>query len=339
MNRDRSVRQQSTLSREACREWCSTGPLVVQYRAPTTDGTSDHIISGAFVAATLAGLCLQLAVLPLWLLPADPAWGWLLVPIALLTTPFWSLIHEAIHGTLLRERKWNDRLGRILAIGYGAPFIVLKTGHLLHHRYSRTRRQRTEIYDPARSSWAVAAPGYYLLLLGGLYLAEVASVLLVAAPRWLWRYVARRLDSPDTDTGMLLDGIRRRHLRQFRADGVAVILVYAAASVGYGRHVWMLAAALAARAVLISVADNAYHYGTRLDAPLEAMNLRLPRPMERFVLAFNLHSVHHRHPGLRWYELRSAFAADDDQFHLGWFTAAARQLRGPISAEDLRPVP
>jgi fatty acid desaturase len=316
-------------------------PLVVQNGVPTTAGTSGHLISSLLVAIALAGLGLQLAVLPLWLLPADSGWGWLLVPMALLTTPFWSLIHEAIHGTLLRERIWNDRFGRILAIGYGAPFVLLKAVHLLHHRYSRTRRDRTEIYEPATSNWAAAAPGYYLLLLGGVYLAEVAPVLLVAAPRRLWRYLARRLDSPDTVAGMLLEGLSRRHLREFRADGVAVILVYTAASIAYGRHVWMLAATLAARAVLISVADNAYHYGTRLDARLEAMNLRLPRLLETFVLAFNLHSVHHRNPGLPWYELRAAFAADDDQFHLGWFTAAARQFRGPISAEaqDLRPVP
>ena len=213
--------------------------LVVHNAAPTTEGTSGHIISSVLVAAALAGLCVQLAVLPLWLLPADPAWVWLLVPMALLTTPFWSLIHEAIHGVLLRERVWNDRFGRTLAIGDGAPFVLLKAAHLLHHRYSRTRRERTEIYDPATSSWAAAAPGYYLRLLGGVYLAEVASVLLVASPRRLWRYLARRLDSPDMFAGMLLEGISRRHFREFRADGTAVILVYAAAGFAYGRHVWI----------------------------------------------------------------------------------------------------
>ena len=319
--------------------WRAKRPLMTQNRAPATNGMSGYVISSVLVAAALAGLCLQLAVLPLTPLPADPAWGWLLVPLVLLSTPLWSLIHEAIHGTLLRKRTWNDRFGRTLAIGYGAPFALLKSAHLLHHRYNRSRRERTEIYDPATSSWAAAAPGYYLHLLGGLYLVEVASVLLVAAPRRLWRYLAGLLDSPDTFGGMLLEGVSRRHLRQFRVDAVAVLLVYATAGLAYGRHVWMLAAALVARAVLISVADNAYHYGTRLEARLEAMNLRLPRPLEQFVLAFNLHSVHHRYPGLPWYELRSAFAADGDQFHLGWFTAVARQLCGPISAEaqDLRP--
>ncbi|CQD19022.1 Fatty acid desaturase [Mycobacterium lentiflavum] len=298
----------------------------------TQDGGSGRVTS-CVVVATLAGLVLQLVVLPLWMLPADAAFGWLLVPIALLSMPFWSLIHEAIHGTLIGHRPWNDRFGRVLAIGYGAPFVLLKSAHLLHHRYNRTRRERTEIYDPATSSWAAAAPGYYLHLLGGLYVIEAASVLLVAAPRRLWRYLARLLDSPDTFAGMLLEGISRRHLREFRADAVSVVLVYVAAGFAYGRHVWMLVAALVARAVLISIADNAYHYGTRLDARLEALNLRLPGLLERLLLAFNLHGVHHRHPGLPWYELRSAFLADGDEFHLGWFTATARQLRGPISAD------
>ena len=39
----------------------------------------------------------QFVLLPLWLLPLAPAWGWTLLPLALLTNPFWSLIHEAIH--------------------------------------------------------------------------------------------------------------------------------------------------------------------------------------------------------------------------------------------------
>jgi fatty acid desaturase len=299
-------------------------------------------VSGLLVAAACGGLCLQLMIVPLWLLPRQTGWGWLLTVPVLLTVPLWSVIHEAIHGTLLRHRTWNDRCGRLLAVGYGAPFALLKTGHLLHHRYSRTRRERAEVYDPATSTWAAAAPGFYLRLFGGLYLAEAASVLLAAAPARLWRSLARRLDSPDTVTGLIFDRVAgRRLLRQFRADAVAVIIAYGAAAYAYGRHAWMLAAAIGARAVLVSMADNAYHYRTRLEAPLEAMNLRLPSPLEHFVLAFNLHSVHHRHPGVPWYELRAAFARDGDRFHLGWFVAVARQFGGPVptTATGVRPLP
>src|SRR5919198_37020 len=132
-----------------------------------------------WLAAVAVALSLfQLFVVPFALLPVAAGWGWALLSLVLMTTPFWSLVHEAIHGTLFPGRAANDRTGRVLAVLYGAPFPLLKAGHLLHHRYSRTRRERSEIYDPEVTTWGRAAPGYYLRLFGGLYLLEVVSVLL-----------------------------------------------------------------------------------------------------------------------------------------------------------------
>ncbi|GAB4586335.1 hypothetical protein Ntsu_41670 [Nocardia sp. IFM 10818] len=290
----------------------------------------ERSVSLWLAAAASAGGLFQLFALPLILLPRSVSWGWLLVPLVLSTTPFWSVVHESVHGTLTARRGLNDHCGRALAVLYGSPFALLKTGHLLHHRFSRTR-ERTEIYDPATSSWVRTAPGYYLRLLGGLYLLEVSALLLAAFPAAALRRLARRLDSPDTVSGPLFERLAQpKVLRQFRIDAAAIVALYAAALAAYGAHAWMLLAALGGRAVIISVSDNAYHYGTDLDAPLEALNLRLPRALERFALNFNLHGVHHRHPGLRWYELRAAFLAEDGRYDLGWFGAAARQLRGPI---------
>ncbi len=272
----------------------------------------------------------QMLLLPLLLLPRDTTWGWTLVVPVLLTTPFWSLIHEAIHGTLITRRTTNDAYGRVLAVLYGSPFAMLKSGHLLHHRYSRTR-ERTEIYDPATSGWAKAAPGYFVRLCGGLYLLEVVAVLLAALPAAAVRALGRRLDAPDSVAGLLFDRIAQaRMLGQFRTDAAVIVILYAAAFVAYGPHGWMLLTALAGRAAIISLSDNAYHYGTDLDAPLEAMNLRLPGTLERFALSFNLHGVHHRHPGLRWYELHEKFLDEGGRYNLGFATAVARQLRGPI---------
>ncbi|MGF6883172.1 fatty acid desaturase [Nocardia sp. GAS34] len=148
----------------------------------------------------------QLFVLPLILLPRDAAWGRALVAPVLLTTPFWSLIHEAIHGTLIRRRAVNDACGRVLAVLYGSPFAMLEIGHLLHHRYSRTR-ERTEIYDPATSSWARTAPGYYLRLCGGLYLLEVTALLLALLPVPVVRALGRRVDEPNSVAGLLFERI------------------------------------------------------------------------------------------------------------------------------------
>jgi hypothetical protein len=119
-----------------------------------------------------------------------------------------------------------------------------------------------------------------------------------------------------------------------------IIAVYGCAFWAFGPRWWVLVAALGGRAFIVSVADNAYHYGTELDAPLEAMNLRLPRPLKLLVLAFNLHGVHHKYPGLAWHSLRAAFENDDARFETGWFAAVGRQINGPISEQKLKvPVP
>jgi fatty acid desaturase len=157
-------------------------------------------------------------------------------------------------------------------------------------------------------------------------------VLLALLPFRLLRRLGRRVDSEDSLTGLLLQRIAQaRVMGQFRTDAAAAA-VYTAAFLAYGRHAWMLLVALAGRALVASLSDNSYHYSTRLDEPLEAMNLRLPRPLERFVLSFNLHDVHHRHPGLHWYQLRGRFDAEGGRYHRGWFSAVARQLHGPIEA-------
>lgn len=299
------------------------------------DGLSTGVtVNSWLMTGAIALSVMQLFVVPLWLLPMDAAWGWLLVTMPLMTTPFWSLIHETIHGTMHPNRTRNDRYGRVLSVLYAAPFVLIKTGHLLHHRYSRTPRERVEIYDPSATSWWRQAPAYYLRLLFGLYLLEVASVLLALLPASALRALARRAESPNTVAGLLFDRIASdRRRTQFRVDSLAIAVVYTLAFASYGAQWWMLLLAVGGRALIVSISDNSYHYGTKLNAPLEAMNLRMPMVFERFALSFNLHDVHHRHPGLRWYELRPKFLAEGSPYHLPWLSATTRQFRGPIKLD------
>jgi fatty acid desaturase len=286
-------------------------------------------------AALFLNLC-QLFVLPLALLPLDVAWGWSLVALALLNNSFWSILHEAIHAKLHRSARVNAAFGRALAVVYGAPYALLETGHLLHHRYSRTPRERTEVYDPARASWTRVAPAYYARLLGGLYMMEAASVTLALLPARVVRALARRADRPGTALGLLLARIAsQERLAQFRIDSLAIVVLYSVAFCVYGAYAWMLAAALAARALFVSLADNSYHYGTSLESPAEALDLRLPAALEISMLAFNLHGMHHREPGADWRALRARFRAEGCQCDVSWFVAVARQLRGPIAASEL----
>merc|ERR1711965_898248 len=75
------------------------------------------------LAAAMAAVNLvQLAALPLWLLPLDMRWGLVLVPIVLTTPLLWSVLHEAIHGILHPLGAVNDGIGRGLAALFGSPF-------------------------------------------------------------------------------------------------------------------------------------------------------------------------------------------------------------------------
>ena len=50
-------------------------------------------VSAALVIGAAAVAVVQLAVIPLLLLPRDRAWGLVLVDTVPLTTPLWSIIH------------------------------------------------------------------------------------------------------------------------------------------------------------------------------------------------------------------------------------------------------
>lgn len=307
------------------------------------DATTPLPVAGnmAIAAGLGAAALLQYVVLPVWLLPSSPQWGWLMLPLVLLTTPWWSLLHEAFHGLAHPDRRVNDGIGRALAIGFGTPFRVVRFGHLMHHRFNRTALDRAEVTAAPRPRPGDRAV-FYLRLVIGLYLAEVASALLALAPR---RIYDRAADAAfgQADGRLSMADAARRHLkspaarRELKLDGALVVLLLGTGFWLYGEAWWLLAAGLAGRGVLQSVTDNAYHYATPLDDRLYAMNLRLPRALERFCLNFTLHRVHHRRPGLPWTALPAAFARTGERYDRGFAAAVLTQFLGPLPAESLAP--
>ena len=278
----------------------------------------------------------QFLILPLWLLPGNPAWGWTLLPLAFLNNPYWSLIHEAIHDLFHPSRKANAFVGRSMAIFFGAPFRILRLSHLLHHKLNRLPVEGTEYYDKTKSSKAGAAPGYYFQILLGLYLAEVLSTLFFLLPRsWLKRFKERFL-APQSVSGLLMQNwLGVEALREIRFDGVLTLALFSVSFYCYGEHWPLLLAVLAARGFLISFLDNVYHYETPVGDVFYARNLRLNGALERLLLHFNLHGIHHLNPAIPWSDLPRAFLAQAGKFEGSYFSAALRQLRGPIALQDL----
>ena len=282
-----------------------------------------------------------LFAIPLCMLPRDLRWGWLLVPVALLTNLFWALHHEAIHGGFHGNRRGNVLAGRMMAILLGSSFHVLRFGHLMHHRYNRNPVDRPDAYDPAAVPRARARLGFLANLVIGLYLAELAAPI----ASWLPRPMIRRLlDRIYRGNDPALAAIRLAAHRAFldprrlgiiRADAFLAVALVAASAAAFGPHWPMLLAFLGGRGVLISVFDNVYHFGTPIDRPDYARNLWLPVPLRLLILNMNLHRVHHRRPALPWWALPAQLRASGDGYDAPLLRAAAAQFGGPIPIAEL----
>jgi hypothetical protein len=230
----------------------------------------------------------QFVILPLWLLPKDVRWAWTFALLAMLTNPFWSLIHEAIHDLFHPNRTVNALAARLLAVLFGAPFRILRLSHLLHHKLNRLPVEGTEYYDKTKSSKAGAAPGCTSNF-ARLVSVEVLSPLFFLLPRsWLTRFKERFL-APTSVSGILMQNwLGAEALREIRLDGLFILALFSFSFYCYGERWPLLLAILGARGFLISFLDNVYHYETPVGDVFYARNLRLSGALERLLLHFNL---------------------------------------------------
>ncbi len=288
-------------------------------------------LNGWLAAAHLTINAYQFWVLPLALIPQNAWWALTLVPLGLMNNPSWSLIHETIHGTFHPSRGLNRLAGRFLSAGFGSPWQVLRTGHLLHHQLNRSAHDRPETYDPSQTSRWIAGSAYYFRLLIGLYLSQVLSPLALYGPkRWLEAARSHFLsnDSYSGRAASLL--LRDSTLREIRLDGAIIIMILTTSAFCYGAYWWILVAVLAFRGFCISFLDYVYHYGAPFDDHRQGFNLYMPGPFARLLLNFNLHGIHHWNPTLSWVELPDAFTRQGGTFQDHYVSAALRQLQGPI---------
>jgi fatty acid desaturase len=312
---------------------------VITASAQVTAKSTSPICTGLNLFLVLFYILLnvfQFVILPWRLLPSDLRWGFLLLPLALLTNPFWSLIHEAIHDLLHPNRQFNAIIGRLLSVMFGSPFRILRSSHLLHHKLSRAPLEGTEYYERGKTSRVVACLGYYCQIFGGLYLVELLSPLLFFMPRSVIESVRLRFVEAQSISGILLQNWSQREaVKEIRTDGALVILWLALSFFCYGRNWPLLLLAVSAKAFLISFLDNVYHYQTPVNDIPYANNLWLPKLLAKPLLNFNLHGIHHRNPSIPWKRLPVAFEEQAQIYQANYFTAATRQLAGPTALQDL----
>lgn len=294
-------------------------------RIPTLCNT---LIASCIVTYNL----LVLIALPLWLLPASPAWA-LLIPLFIwVHNTHWALIHESVHRLFSPSEKWNEYAGRGLGILMGASFHVLRFGHMMHHQYNR--EWESEIHDGKRPLW-VARVSYYAKLLGGIYIMEVAITLFAAIlPSSIIKRILQgplQKAFPPAAAAAEQTFLRRGKLRQVRMDGMVIILLYSAVAYLYGTNWPYLLFFLYCRALAVSFFDNIYHYATAADNSEAAVELAMPSLLSKLLLHGNYHETHHLKPSIPWSELPNH---QHRPFGKSFLEGARQQWNGPVMATD-----
>jgi fatty acid desaturase len=310
--------------------------IVGRYAFPGAGVETDHPVARINLVLLTTALLIAAALFggyPLLLKPTlagDVA----LVALAALSAPLhWGLMHESIHGKLYANAAWNRRVGRWLGITLCLDWDMMRFGHLFHHRANRHDRDRPEELRPGRSWWRAAGP-YFFHMLGGQELSGMIAPLIIVLPAGCTDWVIRRLLPGEASTDMRVAALRTfadpARRRRIRLDFLAMLALAAFAIWCWGAQWPVLAACIFARFAVLSLLDNAPHYGTPRDSGQRAYNTSLPQPFALLVLNANFHGVHHQASQLSWQELPRAFARTGSAFDGSWIATVLRQFRGPV---------
>lgn len=277
-------------------------------------------------------------ILPLWLLPQSFWWAMILIPIVLATNTYWSLIHEGIHFIFYPDKTINNVSSRIMSIVLGTVFQIVQFGHLVHHAYNRTNIDRPEVFEPNTQNYWKRNIEYYFKLTVGLYIVEFLGPLLAYLPQPVIARVADKLYGFNPQFDKLLKNrlLSAASLRAIRIDATIMYVLYAVAFICYGHYAWVLLLVMLARGFMLSFADNLPHYGTKLDKIRYSYNLSLPPLLQKWLLNFNLHRVHHEQPMVPWRSLPAAKIAMQDHCDINYFKQGIRQYKGLIDIEQLQ---
>jgi fatty acid desaturase len=290
-----------------------------------------------FAAATLVNL-FQLLLAPL--LIERPLWlAVALLPTLLIAPTAGVLVHEAIHGMLHPNVTINRRMGQLMAVFVGISYDMQRIDHLKHHKWSRTAADCDEVYVAPKTDPRKVVRYYYAKLLGAFWPDFFLTNLVCFLPRKAILVVMGVLYMRPlaADGGAPLAVlVRTNKLPALRAEGALSLLLLAGGAFPYREHLWLFAALIFARALILTVLDSFAHYDTPLNDTAFAKNVRMPVWLERgCMLNFNYHGVHHIFPTTPWVYLPRRMHYFAPQFYFiqhGGLLSALRKKYSPPRA-------
>ncbi len=265
-------------------------------------------VANTLVPYAVTMSCMVLAVrhgLPWWLTAA------LAVPAAGLTVRLFILMHDCAHSSLLRSRRAELLLGRLLGVLVFTPFTEWRHAHLLHHATSGDldRRGTGDIWTMTVAEYAAASPAMRLAY----RLVRNPYLMLLVGPLVLFLWINR----------VPRRGASRLRVRSVLLTDLAIAAVVAAASLTIGFRAYLLVQLpvlflAGACGIWLFYVQHQFEpsYWSRhegwgpVSAALQGSSYyRLPRVLQWFSGNIGLHHVHHLRPRIPNYNLQRCMEA------------------------------
>ncbi|EQA72441.1 stearoyl-CoA 9-desaturase [Leptospira noguchii serovar Panama str. CZ214] len=241
----------------------------------------------------------------------------------------WALIHECVHGNFSNSRNENRFWGRFLCVLFGTTYQIVKTAHLVHHKFNRSEGERIEFIEKNAGPILFQKFLYYVRLFVGTYFLEVSGSFLLSLPLSFTSPIAKKYFSKFPVYKTFFKQIQKPEIvRELRIDSLLIFILFGCAFYLCGPNAIFLILVLILRGWIVSFLDHSYHYGKELDDVNSAYNLYLPKFFSYLFLNFNYHRVHHRFPGCSWNRLPIQFLNSKDQMDLSLWIQSIRQLSG-----------
>jgi omega-6 fatty acid desaturase (delta-12 desaturase) len=242
--------------------------------------------------------------------PSSPYWVVLLlaVPTAGFMVRTYILFHDCVHGSLLRSRRANEWLGRVLGLLAFTPYARWRYEHLVHHATAGDldRRGVGDVPMSTVAEYRAMSPGARL----GYRLYRNPFVMYLLGPIYS-TFIMQRMQSRVA---------RKRMRNSVWATNVAAVVLVAALVLAFG---WQ--AVLLVELPIVVIAGGAgiwlfyvqHQYDgtywthtddwTFADAALHgSSHLALPRILQFFTGNIGFHHVHHLNPKIPNYNLERA---------------------------------
>jgi len=132
----------------------------------------------AALAASTAGIALQV-----------PLWPLLMLPQGVLLVFLFTLSHECTHQTPFRSKWLNEAAGHFCALAIALPFVWFRYFHLAHHKYTNDPERDPELEHGGRpgtlSQWLryLSGWGYWRAMAGTLWRNAFGTISASYLPR------------------------------------------------------------------------------------------------------------------------------------------------------------